>query len=187
MNHSSWFELVSQTAPGVVVRLRRISFGGRLQLARILGGQLDRLDEALQRQAGGHDTEAALLAAEADVACARWAIVSITGLDVDGEPATADSLLDRGPEELVHEVIAALRAEIGLTEAERKNSESPSTSCEAGPRGPASGGSATPASGSDWNARATAVAARNPSIPAATELSGCGAAVPRENRVTISF
>ncbi len=89
MNHCSWFELASQAAPGAVVRLRRISFGGRLELARILRAQLDRLEDALSRQPDGTGAEAALLGGEADAACARWAILSIAGLDIDGEPATA--------------------------------------------------------------------------------------------------
>ena len=42
-------------------------------------------------------------------------------LELDGVPATPESLAAVGPEELFREAIAAVKAECGLTDAERKN------------------------------------------------------------------
>ncbi len=43
------------------------------------------------------------------------------GLELDGAPATPESLAAIGPEELFREAVAAVKAECGLTETERKN------------------------------------------------------------------
>jgi hypothetical protein len=40
---------------------------------------------------------------------------------LDGQPATPETLAAAGPEDLCREVVAAIKAESGLTEAERKN------------------------------------------------------------------
>ena len=37
------------------------------------------------------------------------------------QPATAESLIESGPEELFKEALAAVKAECGLSENERKN------------------------------------------------------------------
>jgi hypothetical protein len=50
-----------------------------------------------------------------------WGLVRIEGLTVDGEPATPESLAAAGPEALCREIAAKVKAETGLTEAERKN------------------------------------------------------------------
>jgi hypothetical protein len=42
-------------------------------------------------------------------------------LSVDGVEATPEVLLERGPEELFREALAAVRREAGLSEEERKN------------------------------------------------------------------
>jgi hypothetical protein len=46
---------------------------------------------------------------------------AVEGLELDGAPATPESLAGSGPEELFREAVAAVRAEAGLSEAERKN------------------------------------------------------------------
>lgn len=61
----------------------------------------------------------------------RWAIRSIDGLDIDGKPATPDSLYLDGADEaeaLIGEIMDALQGNLGLSADESKNSESPSTS-----------------------------------------------------------
>ena len=50
-----------------------------------------------------------------------WGLKEVRGLKLDGEPATPESLAATGPEELFREAVAAVKAECGLTEAERKN------------------------------------------------------------------
>jgi hypothetical protein len=50
-----------------------------------------------------------------------WGLEEIHGLELDGQPATAESLIERGPEELFVEALAAVKSECGLSENERKN------------------------------------------------------------------
>jgi hypothetical protein len=50
-----------------------------------------------------------------------WGVEEIRGLELDEGPATVEALIDRGPEELFVEALAAVRAECGLSENERKN------------------------------------------------------------------
>jgi hypothetical protein len=45
----------------------------------------------------------------------------VRGLRIDGEPATPASLIERGPEKLFQEALAAVKAECGLNEVEKKN------------------------------------------------------------------
>jgi hypothetical protein len=180
MDYSSSYTLESKTLPGVHVRLRRMSFGRRLELARALRQALEQMDQVLA--AGESEiaaAERATVAAEADAACLRWAVAEVQGLEIDGQPATVESLLASGPEELVCEVLSAVRAELGLNEEERKNSGSPSISCAAGRQGLASDGSATHAGASASIAAATAAAVSpSCSIPAPPRLSGCGEEIP---------
>ena len=46
---------------------------------------------------------------------------AVDGLEIDGEPATPASLVERGPEELFREALAAVKAECGLSDEQRKN------------------------------------------------------------------
>jgi len=75
-------------------------------------------------EAGGSISErisSAVLANEIDRIYVEWALLEVSGLSIDGEPATTGSLLERGPLALVQEVIAAIKGECGLTDDERKN------------------------------------------------------------------
>jgi hypothetical protein len=65
--------------------------------------------------------EANLLAHEIDATYMRWGLVEVTGLDIDGEAATAELLIEKGPDELAKEIVAAIRSQSGLNDAERKN------------------------------------------------------------------
>jgi hypothetical protein len=51
----------------------------------------------------------------------EWGLAELEGLSIDGQAATVELLIDKGPEELVDEIVSALQAEIGLSEEERKN------------------------------------------------------------------
>jgi hypothetical protein len=48
-------------------------------------------------------------------------LVEVTGLEIDGEAATAELLIEKGPDELAREIVAAIRSQCGLNDAERKN------------------------------------------------------------------
>ncbi len=51
----------------------------------------------------------------------EWGLVDLKGLRIDGCRACSAELIERGPEELVDEIIAAIKMESGLTDDERKN------------------------------------------------------------------
>lgn len=131
MTYASTTQLESKECAGVRLTLRRMSFGRRLELTRKVRELLGRL-EFVRAGPGGSadDAEAAILAGEIDREYVRWGLASVEGLEIDGSPASPEDLIEKGPEKLLAEVLAAVRHEAGLDEDERKNSESHSTSCE---------------------------------------------------------
>lgn len=64
----------------------------------------------------------------------RAGLLSIEGLEIDGKPATADSLIERGNDELdplIDEIYLACATESGLSEEQKKDSPSPEPSSAA--------------------------------------------------------
>src|SRR5712671_2486993 len=106
MNYTSTIDLESQAIPGVKFRIRRVTFGRRLDLARILRDRLEAIAKlALATESPARAAQTALLSAEMDCVHLRWGLDAIEGLEIDGAPATADSLIDSGPESLVKEIL----------------------------------------------------------------------------------
>lgn len=116
---SRWFD--AEACVGARYRIARISLGRRIELARRIR-EIGRKLEFLQ---AGNDPreklEAAVLQTEIDRAYLEWGLEAVEGLDIDGEPATLESLIERGPLNLAMEILGKIRAECGLTEDERKN------------------------------------------------------------------
>jgi hypothetical protein len=110
----------SKAIPRVRYAVRQPSLAQRIELTKRLhdltlrheflakGNELDQLEMAL----------ADLLVQKLFV---EWGLGQLDGLDIDGAPATIESLIERGPEELVAEIAAEVRHECGLTDEERKN------------------------------------------------------------------
>lgn len=133
MTYESTVTVESAEYPGVRFTVRRMSFGRRLELAKNIRDKLGRLEFLSASEKGtAEEAQAALLACELDRQYADWGLASVEGLEIDGTPATPQSLLDRGPESLVTEVLEAVYREAGLNGEERKNSESHSTSSKEG-------------------------------------------------------
>jgi hypothetical protein len=65
--------------------------------------------------------DAGLLRAEIDRVFLLWGLMGVSGLTVDGVEASPELLVERGPEEVFREALAAVRRESGLSEEERKN------------------------------------------------------------------
>ncbi len=129
MKYESIVTIEAEECSGVKFTVRRMSFGRRLELARSIRDKLGRLEFLSAGEKGTADeAEAAFLACEIDRQYAEWGLTSIEGLEIDGEPATPQSLLNSGPDSLVSEVLEAVYREAGLNGEERKNSESHSTS-----------------------------------------------------------
>ena len=111
----------SKTMPAVTFAINRISFGRRMDLsrrAREIGKKAEFLEAGSQLQ---EKIEAGLLAQEVDAMYLTWGLVSISGLTIDGEPPTAERLLERGPDDLTKEIVGAIKEQCGLSEPERKN------------------------------------------------------------------
>ena len=131
-SYESTVEEGSTTIPGVRFTVERMSFARRLELIRRLKTWLGRVEFVTASKEGpDREAEAALAAGEIDRIYLEWGLRGLTGLVIDGEEVTAQTLIEKGPEGLVREVLAAIRREAGLSEEERKNSASPSTSSAA--------------------------------------------------------
>ena len=81
-------------------------------------------EEPPDLEAGGDlkdKIEASLAGSEIDAMYLRWGLREVSGLFIDGEAATHESLLERGPESLVREILASIKAECGLNQDEAKN------------------------------------------------------------------
>ena len=113
--------VASEAMPGVEFVVARMTFGRRLELmkkVRDLSGRIEYFDAGRDEK---NRMEASLLGAEMDKLYLAWGLEEVRGLLLDGEPATPEALLERGPEALVHEALAAIKNECGLSEAEAKN------------------------------------------------------------------
>ena len=121
MNYESSTTVESKTRPGVSFAIRRMSFARRVDLTRRLREVIQKIEFLEAGSDPRESVEAALLAAEIDKSYLLWGLAEVTGLDVDGQPATPERLAAAGPEDLSREIVAAIKAECGLTEAERKN------------------------------------------------------------------
>ena len=120
MNYSSWLEKESETTPGVTFVLAKMSFGRRVELTRRLREIAQRV-EFLEAGETREKLDAALLSSEIDRLYVEWGLKEVLGLELDGTPATPESLASTGPETLFREAVDAVKAECGLTETERKN------------------------------------------------------------------
>jgi hypothetical protein len=115
----AWFE--AETHAGVRYRIVRMSLARRIGLARKIREAGRRLEFL---EAGGDVREkldAAVLQGEVDRAYLEWGLEAIEGLEIDGEAATPESLIERGPANLAAEILGRIRNECGLSESERKN------------------------------------------------------------------
>jgi hypothetical protein len=121
MRYESCIEVESRTAPGVRLKVRRMSFGRRLELAR----EIRELANQIEFLNAGNDPKehmtAAILAREIELIYLRWGLAGVQGLELDGVAATPESLMRDGPEGIVVEALQAIRSQCGLSEEERKN------------------------------------------------------------------
>ncbi len=109
------------SAPGVRYTIARMSFGRRLDLTRRIWDVARRVEFLQAGSDAREKLEAAVLAGEIDRVYLDWALLRIEGIEIDGTAATPATLVERGPEDLTREIAAAIKAECGLTEEERKN------------------------------------------------------------------
>lgn len=121
VRYESALRLASASAPEVHFTICRMSFGRRTELLRRVR-ELTKKIEFLEAGPGlGERVEAALLGREADRVYLEWGLLTVEGLEIDGEPATPESLIASGPEPICSEILRAIQAECGLSADERKN------------------------------------------------------------------
>jgi hypothetical protein len=112
----------SKVRAGVRFEVARMSFGRRVELMRRVRELARRVEFLEAGESPGERMDAGLLRAEIDRMYILWGLVGVSGLRVDGVEATPETVIERGPEDLCGEALAAVRAQTGLTDAERKNS-----------------------------------------------------------------
>jgi len=119
--YDSTMALDARSVPGVRYTIQRMSFGRRMALSRRVR-ELSRRAEFLDAGPEANEKiEANILAQEIDAMYLQWGLAGIEELHIDGEPATAELLLEKGPEALAHEIVSAIKQQCGLSEGERKN------------------------------------------------------------------
>lgn len=121
VKYTSTLTLESRLYPGVRFTICRLSFGRRLELIRRIGDLVRKLECLESSERDSDRVEAALLRGEIERAYFMWGLESVEGIEIDGQPATAEVLVERGPEDLVREIVEAIKTEAGLSEEERKN------------------------------------------------------------------
>ena len=110
----------SRSYPGVRIAVRRPSLVQRIDLNHRVR-ELACKHEFLKAGDTADQLEALLSEMLVQKLYVEWGLVEVTGLSIDGDPATPASLLEKGPEILVDEAVSAIQAELSLTEEERKN------------------------------------------------------------------
>ncbi len=111
----------SEILPGVEFVIARMTFGRRVELMKRVRDLAVRLEYFEAGREEKNRMEASLLGAEIDRLYMEWGVEEVRGLELDGQPATPASLIDSGPEDLFREALAAVKAECGLSDTERKN------------------------------------------------------------------
>jgi hypothetical protein len=111
----------SRTLPGVSFRIARVSFQRRLELLKRLRGLFAELECRTAGESDVDRVEASRVDMEVQRAYLDWGLLELNGLTIDGAPATKESLLAWGPEDLCEEIAKAVKDRSFLTEAERKN------------------------------------------------------------------
>jgi hypothetical protein len=121
MTYESVAMVESRAAPGVTFTVAKMSHGRRMELMRRIRELARRIEFLEAGQEPGEKMDAALLNAEISRLYLTWGLREISGLVLDGTAATPESLAESGPEEVFREALAAVQAQTGLSESERKN------------------------------------------------------------------
>jgi len=121
MRYESTTEVESRIAPGVRFTVARMSFGRRTELMHRIRELARRIAFLEASETPADRMDAGLLRVEIDRLYLLWGLKGISGLWLDGTEASPAALIDAGPEDVCREALEAVRAETGLSEAERKN------------------------------------------------------------------
>lgn len=114
-----WHE--SKTIGGVRYATRRVSLQQRIELASKIREIVLR-HEFLKAGDPGDQLEVTLGELLVRKLYIEWGLQEIEGLAIDGEPATVESIVAKGPEALTDEIVTSIRGQLELSGEERKNS-----------------------------------------------------------------
>jgi hypothetical protein len=114
----SWHE--SRTIPGVRFGIKRISLEQRIALTKSVR-DLALQYEFLKAGEPSDQLEATLADLLVRKLYIQWAVAELEGLRIDGHAVTPAMLVENGPERFSDEVVETIRAELELSEQERKN------------------------------------------------------------------
>lgn len=107
--------------PGVEFTIARLSLGRRIDLGQRVR-EIGFRHEFLAASASVIDQiDAGIVQRRIDRTYLEWGWLGVRGIKIDGDEATPGKLIEAGPETLTREVLAAIRAELQLSEEERKN------------------------------------------------------------------
>ena len=121
VSYESHSRIRSCSIPGVEFEILRISFARRLELTRRVREMAQRIEFLDAGSEMKDKVESSILGCEIDRMYLEWGLVSVDGLMIDGDRATPQLLIERGPERLTREIVDRIRTECHLSEDERKN------------------------------------------------------------------
>lgn len=141
--HDTTRRVGSEIFSGVSVVLKKMTEGRRLELRKLISEPNRRIREILREQANIEkepeesrdmskwlelqDEFDGIMIESINPAWITWGVKQIEGLEVDGRSLGVDDWKE-WPSALFDEVLTAVKGEAELNGAERKNSESPTTS-----------------------------------------------------------
>ena len=111
----------SRAMPGVRYAINRMSLMQRIALTKSIR-DLTLSHDFLRAGDSADQVEATLSELLVKKLYLEWGLDQIEGLQIDGEAATMDSLVIKGPEKLTDEIVADIQSELGLSDEETKNS-----------------------------------------------------------------
>lgn len=121
MHYESSVAIASTAQPGVVYQVARMSFGRRLELVRRIRDLAPKIEFLEASGSERDEVDARLLSADVDRLYLLWGLRGVGGLEIDGQAATPELLVDAGPEVLYREALTAVKETCCLNEEERKN------------------------------------------------------------------
>jgi len=121
MTYHSTLSIRATVAPDVSFTIQRVSVARRLELLRSVRDLTSRIEFYRAGAVLGDKLDASIASGEVESLYVTWGVSRIEGLSIDGTEASPESLIESGPEELVREAADLVRAQLGLSEDERKN------------------------------------------------------------------
>ena len=110
----------SKTNQGVRYAVRQASLAQRIELNHRVR-EVFLKHEFLQSGPLKDRLEASLSDLNARKIYLEWGLSELEGLSIDGQKASTDLLIEKGPESLSNEIVRTIRSEISLSEDEIKN------------------------------------------------------------------